>query len=394
MNIKPGQVLPQNLTVSPRASAYLDAIRGIAAFLVVIGHVRGLFYVPYSQVSAPNGFTKIIYFITSFGHQAVVVFFVLSGFFISSSIFKMHLQNRWSWSDYLAQRLVRLWIVLLPALALTAGWDLLGLNLFGPAIYEGLPADQNILGFSALERLGWPTLIGNILFVQGVAVTPFGSNGPLWSLSYEFWYYIAFPCLLLALFSQTAKTRLGYLAALLALGFFVGGTMVLSFGVWLLGVAVVFLASLGQGREPAKAHLVVGAVPLGICLALSVSKKDVDFSWAVAASFAWLMYLLLRLPASSTEREPVPSVTRLSKSAAGFSYSLYLLHLPPLVFLHAYLHTLQPQKWQPTAQTLLLGLLATVGVTTYAWFISVLTEARTAQLRSFVVRRTKSRVVA
>ena len=55
------------------------------------------------------------------------------------------------------------------------------------------------------------TLIGNILFLQnspsymGNWFTPYGNNGPLWSISFEMWYYIFWPPIILFLVKFTGK---------------------------------------------------------------------------------------------------------------------------------------------------------------------------------------------
>jgi peptidoglycan/LPS O-acetylase OafA/YrhL len=55
------------MSVSRRESIYLDFVRALAAFLVVLDHAPTLF-------DLPNG--------PRWGHQAVMVFFVLSGYVI------------------------------------------------------------------------------------------------------------------------------------------------------------------------------------------------------------------------------------------------------------------------------------------------------------------------
>ncbi|MDQ0917493.1 acyltransferase family protein [Paenibacillus sp. V4I5] len=92
-----------------QASRVLDLLRFLSDLIVFLFH----FYVPLP------------------GSQAVMVFFVLSGYFISSSILKAISENRWSWSDYLLRRVTRLWIVLLPALLLTYVIAKIQLGLFG-----------------------------------------------------------------------------------------------------------------------------------------------------------------------------------------------------------------------------------------------------------------------
>lgn len=387
--INPRLTIPASLKLSPQASASLDFVRGIAAFFVMIGHLRALFFVQYSDVEHSNILVKLVYFLTGFGYQAVIVFFVLSGFFISSSIFKMHSQGRWSWPTYLTQRLVRLWVVLIPALFLTAFWDSLGIRFFGQSVYQGLPSDQFILGYSAISRLNIPTFLSNVFFLQGIATPTFGSNGPLWSLSYEFWYYITFPCALSLVLSPSKKAKLFYGAFILALGFFVGKGIALSFAIWLLGVAVIFLPSLWDKHKPIKSYIVgLAMIPFAIALVLSVSKNGQDFSWPIALTFTVLMYLIFRLKYNE-EKAHASIPAKFSKSIAGFSYSLYLFHLPPLVFLHAYSHSLSALKWQPTIQNLAIGVFIAIFAVLYAWIISLLTEARTPLLRDVIKRKYK-----
>jgi len=71
-----------------------------------------------------------VYFLTGFGHQAVIVFFVLSGFLISSSVFKAGAEGKWSWVDYGINRAARLYVVLIPGLLFGLLWDYLGSHYF------------------------------------------------------------------------------------------------------------------------------------------------------------------------------------------------------------------------------------------------------------------------
>src|SRR5262245_35366269 len=92
---------------------YLDLIRGLAACAVAGCHLRNLFFQDYQQLRSPNSLCKAFYFFTSLGHQAVIVFFVLSGFVICNSIRGSFQNGNWSWRTYLMSRLSRLWVVLL-----------------------------------------------------------------------------------------------------------------------------------------------------------------------------------------------------------------------------------------------------------------------------------------
>src|SRR5579862_8276173 len=83
--------------LSPSASAHLDAIRAIAASAVLWDHIRGLFFVDFPELRNPSLPLKTLYFVTGFGRLAVIVFFVLSGFLISSAILKRAVAGTWSW---------------------------------------------------------------------------------------------------------------------------------------------------------------------------------------------------------------------------------------------------------------------------------------------------------
>jgi peptidoglycan/LPS O-acetylase OafA/YrhL len=129
--------MPINL---PRlcVSDHLGLIRGLAAITVLIYHIRYRFFFDYNDVTDPNWFSFSFYTLSSFGHDAVIVFFVLSGYFISASVFRDQTAGRWSWKRYLVNRFTRLYLVLLPALLLTALWDSLGLDFYSDnPIYSG-----------------------------------------------------------------------------------------------------------------------------------------------------------------------------------------------------------------------------------------------------------------
>ena len=121
------------------ASDHLDLMRGGAAILVMLGHLRNLFLVsPEEVVSHAGVLVKFVYLISGFSHFAVMIFFALSGFLVGGSVIRGRMEGKWSWSAYFATRLTRLWIVLIPALLLGAIWDHSGILAFGTSgIYGG-----------------------------------------------------------------------------------------------------------------------------------------------------------------------------------------------------------------------------------------------------------------
>jgi peptidoglycan/LPS O-acetylase OafA/YrhL len=175
----------------------LDVLRGPAALLVLFGHWRNLLFKDFHEVDNPGLIVKLLYLFTGAGHEAVMLFFVLSGCVIAHVIYGLHERGSWSWRGYLSARLTRLWIVLIPALLLTAVWDRIGMWLAAGerSIYEG-DGFGNILNQPVAALSGPEVLFGNVFFLQRILVPTFGSNGPVWSISYEFVYYLAYPLLL------------------------------------------------------------------------------------------------------------------------------------------------------------------------------------------------------
>ena len=118
---------------------------------------------------------------------------------------------------------------------------------------------------------------------------PFGTNTPLWSLAYEFWYYAMSPVLVLAL-KRSGSTRFRVTCALaFLLGCVVSGIEVMAlFPVWLLGAAVAYHAASIQGfvkglppATLALARLVVSAVLGAVVLGVSVAQIDARLGEAV-----------------------------------------------------------------------------------------------------------------
>ncbi|HXJ14034.1 MAG TPA: acyltransferase family protein, partial [Candidatus Limnocylindrales bacterium] len=261
---RPGLPSPISLAWMPRklsatASDSFDLIRAVAAFAVMIGHLRTFFFVDFQHLQSKSFALEFLYFLTGFGHQAVIVFFVLSGFLISSTILRSHILGKWSWRYYAVNRATRLYVVLLPGLLLGFFWDRLGSWLFAAkGIYAHALSD---LGPSVpLNNLTTGNFLGNLFFLQTILCETFGSNGPLWSLSNEFWYYVLFPLALAAgiawasrrFFIATAFTGL-----VLFIAVFLGRGILVGFLIWLAGFGLVLLYSRVRIRSGSAALVLV-----------------------------------------------------------------------------------------------------------------------------------------
>jgi len=362
------------------ASVTLDLVRGVAAIAVTIGHVRGLFFQDYLTIVSPGVGIKFLYAATGLGHEAVIVFFVLSGFFIGASVLKSVGARRWSWGSYLTQRLVRLWIVLLPALALGAAFDWAGMNspqsgstYFSPVRY--------LSSVSFASRFTLRNFTGNLFFLQGIFADPFGSNGPLWSLSYEFWYYMIFPALVLLFIPNVSITeRAALLVAAAAMLWLVGPAISIYFLIWLAGAAVYAISVKLPAIHGAQriARQTVGWLVLfgGLVWIRSGSiRAGLTADFIVAGSFsAWMFAILI-----SGGREPNPVTGAVAKTLSGFSYTLYLIHFPMLAFLRT---RFDPAgNWPPDVRHFSLAILLALAALALAYCIAFFTELRTATVR-------------
>src|SRR5690606_21246995 len=151
--------------------------------------VRGFFFVDWGHTTAASWFDRGFYLVTALGHQAVMVFFVLSGFFIGGAVASAWENERWSWMSYVLNRVVRLEVVLLPALVLTLFWDQLGIAATGGSGYDGKWHPLLMSGPSTMQPADHSpaVFLANAAFLHTIVAPVYGTNGPLWSLANEFW---------------------------------------------------------------------------------------------------------------------------------------------------------------------------------------------------------------
>ena len=178
-------------------SLYLDAMRAVAALVVFFSHFA------YARFS---GGAYLWFREYNFGSDAVVVFFVLSGFLIA------HAASRCDGAaGFATARIARLYSVVIPAIALTFALDAIG-RMADPALYAP-PWDQD----GAPWREAWRAItFTNEGWGQASRL---GTNGPYWSLAYEAWYY--------ALFAAIFFTRRVRRMLLVALGAILAGPKIL-----------------------------------------------------------------------------------------------------------------------------------------------------------------------
>jgi peptidoglycan/LPS O-acetylase OafA/YrhL len=366
------------VTKNSQASILLDLVRGIAAFLVLLSHWKIMFFVDYPQIPSHPRWFAIPYVVCEAGHTAVLIFFVLSGYLISDNIFRSLDRGQFQWRTYLTHRLVRLWIVLLPGILLGGLLDWIGLHYaHNGNLYNTVNAKSHAINVS--QSLTASTFFGNIVFLQTLLVPSLGSNGALWSLANEFWYYILFPLGWLALRRDTSLFhRILYSVLFFTLAWFTGSSILPLFPVWLAGAALALLPLPQIGRRTQ----IIAAI-IYTPLVFVFAKISLFPSLAQDYVFGAITFLFFWIVLSAREVSGDTPVTRLTRQTARFSYTLYVVHMPALLLLTAFLAG--ERQWSPTDlrhDAVALAVLAAVVL--YAYLIATLTEFRTREIRTWI----------
>ena len=377
------QKSPDRFT-SSWASVHFDLFRGVAALVVLLEHWRNLFFVDFPQLSAHRLWLAIPYTLCGAGHQSVVFFFVLSGFFIGGSVFRAIDANHWKWSDYLLRRFVRLWTVLLPALLFCLFWDRLGIHLArAPALYAGLVPNHMLSDVAPL--LAPHLFFGNLFFLQTILCPVFGSDGALWSLANEFWYYILFPLACIALWRRAARShRIACAVLFVAVACFVRNGILSEFPIWLAGAALVKLPRPSFTPHRARSVRIAAALiyfPIFFALGRLHQIPSLFSDYILAALTLALLWLFL-----SHKEAFAPGSRRVlaSREMARFSYTLYAAHTPFLVFAASLI--LGDRRWVPSLANLPLALAVLLASLVYCYGVGFLTEFRTDSIRSTLAR--------
>lgn len=321
--------------IEMRLSA-LDSLRGIAALAVVFYHSllvfpgfhdilagRGVPYATSGDVHALLLTTTPISFLWA-GREAVLLFFVLSGFVLSLG-FERPAPARPHWTSYVARRTLRL----LPPCAVVAS---------GTALFVALAEPEPLPGLSAWVNGSWMEPVTALSALQHALLLggDYPLNNPMWTLHYEWRVSLVFPALMLVAAA--------------------GGVL---FAIAVAGGVVMCLAEMKFiGTGALTALLFLPHFALGVLLARNrarlVAWVGRQGAWQSAGLWA-LCYMLLTfrwlVPAGSLTCDfangagggllilLVLGAPRLSRALevqpfawlGRVSYSLYLVHVPVLL---------------------------------------------------------------
>jgi peptidoglycan/LPS O-acetylase OafA/YrhL len=193
----------------------LEAIRGFCALYVMLFHLlpQKIFLLGIN-----------VGFLFRFGSEAVIMFFILSGFVIKYSWEKL---TDKSFKKYFLRRFMRIYIPI---------FFIFLLAYVLKSYEEGGLADPEL-----------STLLGNIFMLQDImSLKPnvisgvYMGNGVLWSLSYEWWFYMLFFVLITYVKPSNINTWVNVLTIVAALSYliypFILNRVVMYFAIWWIGV--------------------------------------------------------------------------------------------------------------------------------------------------------------
>jgi peptidoglycan/LPS O-acetylase OafA/YrhL len=346
-------------------SIALDAVRGVAALVVLLGHT-----VQQQIYTGPWPFSDVLQ------HQAVVVFFVLSGLVIANSVY----QRQTSLADYAVARIARIMPVALFAVVFSLAAWLVGAWFDLPVI-------------DTPRRYLEPSAAALLLPLVFLSEAEFGAgplwNAPYWSLVHEVWYYVFFgvACYL------SGWKRAAVLALLVPLA---GIRVLLLFPVWLCGAALARFAPARAIGERAGLVCILAGVA-GLMLSTRLAMPLAPILDVVAVPFtsdlrlaryalndslcgAGVALAFLGMRTFADQRAALlDRFARPIRWLAECSFTLYLIHWPILSLLHGFGVTVGGNP------LLLVGLMALI--VAFCGQVARLTEHRRGQVRRWLLAR-------
>ena len=356
----------------------VDLMRFLAAVTVVWAHVWGVL-TPFDDTA--TGVWKAVYISAGFGQDAVRVFFIISGYWITASILRKSGKGSWTWPSYFIDRFSRLWLVLIPALLIGLALDYSGRFVLDLPRYSDFDF-VTMKDVDIATSLTPEAFFGNLAFLQTVYVPTFGSNAPLWSLTNEFWYYIWFPALL---FMFRGKLSIMTLVTLATMVLFYNSGVTSAFLIWLLGSAVYVVTNrIGATwrTKPALVRNSAVAASLALFLVTLAATHLWSVSWLVDGLIVGIGFSIL-LTVIIAFDVGIPKILH-SGSAYGAkaSYSLYLIHFPLMLFLASAVFAGQVFVAGPFALMAAIGL--TLALVAFGWLFGMATEAHTGKVRNYL----------
>lgn len=298
----------------------LDPIRGLAAIVVVIHHAFGQ---------------------PAYGHQAVMVFFVISGYCMSAAL-SSAIKHKLSVYTFIQRRIRRIYPPYALSLAFYTVTRLAKLLLTGVNDLQGNP----IAWIQNITLTQWTWLICNPVD-NYVSSNPRLFVSAYWSLNYEEQFYILITILFLAAATRF-PTKILMTSAVAGIAYILiartkfHGTFLDYYGVFSIGILVFLRLCVLQSRV-ARHSIDAGLVLLLLAVAFADSQYDATgFRVELISSLLTGLFLIVARPYDQYICDNV--VVRLLSLIGIISYSLYLIHQFNLVSVSSLANLVAPRE--------------------------------------------------
>ena len=339
---------------------WLDAIRFIAAFFVLVGHTRNDFFMTYGTLpSEQQGILSFLFYsLGRLGHEAVIAFFVISGFLVGGRGFDRILKGTFDRTSYTIDRTVRIGIPLVAAI------------VFCCITYK-------IIG----KEYSYWTVLGNLFSLQGI----FCGNliSPFWSLAVEVWFYI----MLFGISLLVEKNLSGLIVTFVCFLVFVklGPYYLL---LWMMGAFAYLCKPAGGGKR-----WILYTSFIGVCISCALSLMGTD-SGAVILPFkpnrelmglcmSFFMCLFIQqVILVQPKNQFAKKINAGFSNLADFSYTLYLTHRVTLLLIFKYLYEENTAAFDGQGLlrfAIILGICLVV-----SWLIYLLSEKHTSRVKLLI----------
>jgi peptidoglycan/LPS O-acetylase OafA/YrhL len=354
---------PSPAAVPPTRVTWLDGVRGAAAMFVVLHHTWLAVWPAFPRNAGPWWLGPLLY-----GHLAVAVFIVVSGF----SLALAPLRNGGALPGG-ARRFIR-----------RRAWRIL------PAYWVALVL-STVVAATLLHSVTGTGAIAKSLVVHGLllqdAIGSQAPNGAFWSIAIEWQIYFLFPLIL-----WVGRRRSVEVAAALTVAVVVVAHVVAQAGPPLdkidhltpqflaLFALGVLAAHLGRGERAARARLPAAAIAatafaavVGLALVVGSARMVASYFWVDLLFGLATAALLCALCAGGVAWIRRPLQSRAGLRLGLFSYSIYLMHAPVLGVLDLY--AVRRLGLPPVAHFAALLALALPAVLAVCWGFHLLFEA-------------------
>lgn len=295
-----------------------------------------------------------------------MLFFVLSGFLVGGKLIERVRNGAFDSKAYALDRISRIYVPLLPALILSA-----------------------VIGWICGQKLSIRDSVGNCFGLQGICVNALGGNDPLWTLAYEYWFYLLAGFAAVVLVGRSVSIRmLAFGGLVVAFAVFTRFHASLLF-CWCLGALSYSFAN--KDLHWKWFWIGAGLAFFGVGFSQYISSGLHSFGKFLATGEIATLILSMGLAiALAFLARKKPSNRKLAwfegtgTKLAAFSYTLYLTH-HPVLRLWAKIH---PEKYSTMSlQSFGWYAIYCSSCLLVAWLLYLPFEAQTVRVRNWLRKK-------